>query len=92
MKEALKSKLKPILDFLPLVIFFIAYIKFGLIAAIMPLIVTTLICSAIYYFLLKELPLTSIIAAVLVTLMGGLTIYFQDEYFIISTDNGYLIE
>ena len=82
MKEALKSKLKLILDFLPLVIFFIAYIKFGLIAAIMPLIVSTLICSAIYYFLLKELPITSIIAAVLVTLMGGLTIYFQDEYFI----------
>ena len=49
--------------------------------AILPLIIATLIATGILYFLEKKIPKIPIIGAALVTVFGGLTLYFDDKIF-----------
>ena len=49
--------------------------------AILPLIIATLIAAGILYFLEKKIPKIPIIGAALVTVFGGLTLYFDDKIF-----------
>jgi intracellular septation protein len=70
-----KSFLKFITDFGPLLIFFTIYYKSGnnLSAAIPPLIM---------YFVEKKIPYVPLIGAVVISLFGGLTLYFNNPIFI----------
>ena len=79
-----KSFLKFITDFSPLLIFFTIYYKSGnnLSAAIPPLIISTLIAVAIMYFVEKKIPYVPLIGAVVISLFGGLTLYFNNPIFI----------
>ena len=79
-----KSFLKFITDFGPLLIFFTVYYKSGnsLKAAIPPLIISTLIAVAIMYFVEKKVPFVPLIGAVVISLFGGLTLYFNNPIFI----------
>ena len=79
-----KSFLKFITDFGPLLIFFTIYYKSGnsLEAAIPPLIISTLIAVAIMYFVEKKVPFVPLIGAVVISLFGGLTLYFNNPIFI----------
>ena len=79
-----KSFLKFITDFGPLLIFFTIYYKSGnnLSAAIPPLIISTLIAVAIMYFIEKKIPYVPLIGAVVISLFGGLTLYFNNPIFI----------
>ena len=79
-----KSLLKFITDFGPLLIFFTVYYKSGnnLSAAIPPLIISTLIAVAIMYFIEKKIPFVPLIGAVVISLFGGLTLYFNNPIFI----------
>ena len=79
-----KSFLKFITDFGPLLIFFTIYYKSGnnLSAAIPPLIISTLIAVAIMYFVEKKIPYVPLIGAVVISLFGGLTLYFNNPIFI----------
>ena len=79
-----KSFLKFITDFGPLLIFFTIYYKSGnnLSAAIPPLIISTLIAVAIMYFVEKKIPFVPLIGAVVISLFGGLTLYFNNPIFI----------
>ena len=79
-----KSFLKFITDFCPLLIFFTIYYKSGnnLSAAIPPLIISTLIAVAIMYFVEKKIPYVPLIGAVVISLFGGLTLYFNNPIFI----------
>ena len=79
-----KSFLKFITDFGPLLIFFTIYYKTGnsLEAAIPPLIISTLIAVAIMYFVEKKVPFVPLIGAVVISLFGGLTLYFNNPIFI----------
>ena len=79
-----KSFLKFITDFGPLLIFFTIYYKSGnsLTAAIPPLIISTLIAVAIMYFVEKKVPFVPLIGAVVISLFGGLTLYFNNPIFI----------
>ena len=79
-----KSFLKFITDFGPLLIFFIIYYKSGnnLSAAIPQLIISTLIAVAIMYIVEKKIPYVPLIGAVVISLFGGLTLYFNNPIFI----------
>ena len=73
--------LKIISDFGPLLIFFIFYKKYGMIQAILPLIIATVISIIIMYCFEKKISPMPIIGAVLVSVFGGLTIYFDNKVF-----------
>ena len=79
-----KSFLKFLTDFGPLLIFFTIYYKSGnnLSAAIPPLIIATLIAVAIMYFVEKKIPYVPLSGAIVISLFGGLTLYFDNPIFI----------
>ena len=79
-----KSFLKFLTDFVPLVIFFYYYYDSGkdLRVAIPPFIIATIIALAIVWFLEKKIPKVPLISGILISLFGGLTIYFNNPIFI----------
>ena len=79
-----KSFVKFLTDFGPLLIFFIVYYKGGknLVIAIPPLIVATLVAVLVVYFLEKKIPYIPLMGAILISIFGGLTIFFNNPIFI----------
>ena len=79
-----KSFLKFITDFGPLLIFFTIYYKSGnnLTIAIPPLIIATIIAVVIMYFVEKKIPYVPLIGGIVISLFGGLTLYFDNPFFI----------
>tara|TARA_Y100000590_G_scaffold224771_1_gene254182 strand:- start:541 stop:1092 length:552 start_codon:yes stop_codon:yes gene_type:complete len=79
-----KSFIKFITDFGPLLVFLIFYYNSdkNLKTAIPPFIIATIISLAIVWFLEKKIPMIPLIGGVLITLFGGLTIYFDNPIFI----------
>ena len=79
-----KSFIKFATDFGPLLAFFIIYYKNDkdLVSAIPALIIATLIAICVIYMLEKRIPILPLMAAVLVCLFGGLTIFFDNPIFI----------
>ena len=79
-----KSFLKFITDFGPLLVFFSFYYKSGkdLTVAIPPFIVATIIAVLIIWILEKKIPMVPLLSGILITLFGGLTIYFDNPIFI----------
>ncbi len=79
-----KSFVKLLTDLGPLLIFFIVYYKGGknLLTAIPPLIVATIIAVLVVYFLEKKIPYIPLVGAILISIFGGLTIFFNNPIFI----------
>jgi intracellular septation protein len=79
-----KSLLKFITDFGPLLIFFTVYYKSGnnLSVAIPPLIVATLIAVLISYIVEKKIPYLPLIGGIIISIFGGLTLYFNNPVFL----------
>ena len=79
-----KSFVKFVTDFGPLLVFFFFYYNSGkdLKIAIPPFIVATLIALIIVWFLEKKIPMMPLLSGILITLFGGLTIYFNNPVFI----------
>ena len=79
-----KSFLKFITDFGPLLIFFTIYYKSGnnLNIAIPPLIIATTIAVVIVYFVEKKIPYVPLIGGIIISLFGGLTLYFDNPIFL----------
>ena len=79
-----KPFIKFITDFGPLLIFFIFYYKsdHNLSYAIPPLIIATIISLTIIYLLEKRIPLIPLFSGILITLFGGLTLYFNNPIFL----------
>ena len=79
-----KSFLKFITDFGPLLIFFTIYYKNdnNLLIAIPPLIIATIIAVAIMYLVEKKIPYVPLIGGLIITIFGGLTLYFNNPVFI----------
>ena len=79
-----KSFLKFLTDFGPLVIFFYYYYDSGkdLKVAIPPFIIATIIALIIVWVLEKRIPKVPLLSGILITLFGGLTIYFDNPIFI----------
>ena len=79
-----KSLLKFLTDFGPLLVFFVIYYKSGnnLSLAIPPLIIATIIAIFVMYFVEKKIPYIPLVGGVIITLFGGLTLYFNNPIFI----------
>ena len=75
--------IKFIADFGPLLIFFTIYFNNDndLKLAIPPFIIATLIALVIVYFLEKRIPIVPLTSGILITLFGGLTLYFNNKVF-----------
>ena len=70
-------------DFVPLLVFFTIYFnnENDLKVAIPPFIVATLIALIVVYFLEKRIPMIPLTSGILITLFGGLTLYFDNKIF-----------
>ena len=79
-----KSFLKFIADFGPLLIFFTIYYKSGnnLSVAIPPLLISTIIAVATIYLLEKKIPYIPLVGGIVISLFGGLTLYFNNPVFL----------
>ena len=79
-----KSLLKFITDFGPLLIFFTVYYKSenNLSVAIPPLIIATLIAVLISYVVDKKIPYLPLIGGIIISVFGGLTLYFNNPIFL----------
>ena len=79
-----KSFLKFITDFGPLLIFFTIYYKSGnnLTIAIPPLIVATIVAVIIMYFVERKIPYVPLVGGIVISLFGGLTLYFDNPIFL----------
>jgi len=75
--------IKVLADFGPLLVFFTIYFSNDndLRIAIPPFIVATLIALIVIYFLEKKIPMVALTGGVLITLFGGLTLYFDNKIF-----------
>jgi len=78
-----KPLIKFLTDFGPLLVFFIVYFKNGqdLKIAIPPFIVATFISLSVIYLLEKRIPMVPLTSGILITLFGGLTLYFNNKIF-----------
>ena len=78
-----KPIIKFIVDFGPLLIFFIIYIRSdnNLEKAIPPFVIATIISLVFVYFLEKKIPFVPLTSGIIITLFGGLTLYFDNKTF-----------
>jgi intracellular septation protein len=79
-----KSFVKFVTDFGPLLVFFFFYYNNdkNLKIAIPPFIIATLIALITVWLLEKKIPMVPLIGGILISLFGGLTIYFDNPIFI----------
>jgi len=79
-----KSLLKFFTDFGPLLLFFVVYSKSGknLSTAIPPLIIATIIAVLISYVVEKKIPYIPLIGGIIISIFGGLTLYFNNPVFL----------
>ena len=74
--------IKFIADFGPLLIFFTIYFNNNdLKLAIPPFIIATLIALAVVYVLEKRISMVPLTSGILITVFGGLTLYFDNKIF-----------
>lgn len=71
-----------LLDFIPLVLFFVAFKMYDIYIATAVVIVATLLQALITKILGKKVPTMQWITLGLIVVMGGATLYLQDEQFI----------
>ena len=78
-----KNLIKFIADFGPLLVFFTIYFnnENDLKEAIPPFVLATLLSLIVIYFLEKRIPIVPLTGGILITLFGGLTLYFDNKIF-----------
>ena len=81
-KKKLRPSLKFGLEMGPLVLFFLAYSRFGIFEGTAVLMVTTVVALAITYWLTRHLPVMPVVTAVMVLIFGGLTLVLHDATFV----------
>ena len=79
-----RSFIKFVTDFGPLLVFFLFYYNNdkNLKIAIPPFILATIISLAIVLIIEKKIPMMPLVSGILISLFGGLTIYFDNAIFI----------
>ncbi|MFT4098008.1 MAG: septation protein A [Rhodoblastus sp.] len=81
-RRKLKPGLKFVLEMGPLVLFFLAYNKFGFFAGTGALMVASVIALAVTYALTKHLPVMPMVTAAMVVIFGGATLLLHDATFV----------
>ena len=79
-----KSFVKFVTDFGPLAIFLYIYYSSGkdIKVALVPFIIATIIALLVVWLYEKRLPMIPLMGGILISLFGGLTIYFDNPIFI----------
>jgi len=76
------SWVRPVIDYGPIAVFFLAYYGGDLFVATASIMVATVIVLIISYVVERRVPVMPLITAVIVGVFGGLTLWLQDETFI----------
>ena len=76
------SWLKPVTDYGPIAVFFVVYLKWGLMPATGALIGATAVALVLSLILVRRVPLMPLITAIVVGIFGGLTLWLHDDTFI----------
>ena len=74
--------LKLAIDLGPLLVFFAAFMRGGIMTATAAFMVATLVALGVCYALVRRLPVVPVVTGVVVLIFGGLTLAFADEHFI----------
>ena len=82
MKDTQHSWVKHLVDWGPLVAFFIAFKVGGIMQATVVLIIVTVVLTSLGYALTRKIQPMPLVTLVIVCIFGGLTIWLQDETFI----------
>lgn len=82
MRSAPPRWLKPTVDYGPLAVFFLTYLRWNLLTATAALIAATAIVLALTLLLTRRVPLMPLVTAIIVGIFGGLTLWLHDESFI----------
>ena len=79
-----KSFVKFVTDFGPLVVFFYFYYYSdkNLKIAIPPFVLATVVSLIVVWIIDKKIPMVPLVSGILITLFGGLTIYFDNAVFL----------
>jgi intracellular septation protein len=78
----MKQSTRNILEFAPLLIFFVIYKWQDLIIATAALVAATTVTVIISYVLEKKVPMMPLVSAIILGIFGTLTVVFEDEFFI----------
>lgn len=73
---------KPATDYGPLIVFFLAYMRYDLMAATAALMAGTVVALAVALWFERRVPMMPVITAIVVGVFGGLTLWLNDETFI----------
>lgn len=76
------SLMKMLFDFFPILLFFAAYKFYGIYVATMTAIAATFVQVSLYWIKHRRFQKMHLITLVLISVMGGITIYLQDPMFI----------
>jgi intracellular septation protein len=74
--------LRPVVEYGPLVAFFIAYSLGDLFVATASIMAATALALALSYYVERRIPVTPLVTAGIIGVFGGLTLWLQDETFI----------
>ncbi len=74
--------IKPTTDYGPLIVFFVAYVRYDLMGATAALMAATAVALALSLVVARRVPMMPVITAVIVGIFGGLTLWLNDETFI----------
>ena len=74
--------IKPTVEYGPVGVFFLAYLKWDLLVATAALMAATAVALVLSWAALRKVPMMPLITAVVVGIFGGLTLWLQDETFI----------
>ena len=80
--RAAPAWLRPTVDYGPLAVFFLVYLKWGLLSATAALLVVTLLLSALSFAIERRIAPLPLLTAGVVLVFGGLTLLLKDETFI----------
>jgi intracellular septation protein len=74
--------LKPVVDYAPIAVFFLAYLLSDLMAATAALMAATAVSLGLSLAVARRVPAMPLVTAAVVGIFGGLTLWLQDETFI----------
>jgi len=74
--------LKMALEMGPLIVFFVANAKFGILTGTAVFVAATVIALTASFLIARKIPFLPLISGVLVLIFGGLTVVLEDELFI----------
>lgn len=78
----MKTIVKIITDFVPLIAFFVTYKMFGMIPATGVLLVASLIALVVHYVYHKTLPMVLIISTTIIVILGSITVISGNTSFV----------